>query len=167
VDIEKFAPIAKQNPALSSSKVRVLYLPSKGWIKSADLIIPILERLNSQGIIEWKNWSENGPINSDEVPGLMAKSDLVIDQFLGVIGVFPLEALAAGRAVMTYVPPELSENKFGYEVPPVINVNPNNLEEAIRKFAANPKVPEGGLEYVKKWHNGQESIKALSRVLKF
>ena len=167
VDIDKFAPIDKQSPALNSSKVRVLYLPSKGWIKSADLIVPILERLHSQGVIEWRNWNESGPIKSDEVPGLMAKSDLVIDQFLGVIGVFPLEALAAGRAVMTYVPPELSENIFGYEVPPLINVNPNNLEDAIRNFAVNPKVPEGGLEYVQRWHDGQESIKTLRRVFNF
>mgnify|MGYP003351306724 CR=1 FL=1 len=42
-----------------------------------------------------------------------------------------------------------------------------NMANAAKAVAANPKVPEGGLEYVKRWHDGQESIKALSRVFKF
>ena len=166
IDLPTYEAVSVKHPPLKhEGKIRVLYLPSKSWIKSSELVIPVLEKLSSEGVIEWINWLKDGPINSDLVPEIIAKSDLVIDQFLGVIGVLPLEALAAGRAVMTYVPDELEGNNKNYPIPPVINVNPNTLENEIRKFAANPKIPRGGFDFVKRWHDGHESVKVLREVL--
>jgi hypothetical protein len=90
----------------------------------------------------------------------MADVDLVIDQYLGVIGVFPIEALAAGRLVMSFVPPEAGEI-------PIINITPETLESEIRRVAASKPRALEGVEYARRWHDGRESLLALAEVFGF
>ena len=103
------------------------------------------------------SYIENGAnIPHDQIPALLAESDLIIDQFLGVIGVFPIEALAAGRLVMSFMPNEESST-------PIINVTPVTLESEIRRVAAERPLPKGGTEYARRWHDGRESVLAIRR----
>jgi hypothetical protein len=126
-------------------------------LKSAGIIDPILRKLSEEGLISYVSYVENGAnIPHDQIPALLAESDLVIDQFLGVIGVFPIEALAAGRLVMSYMPNEESST-------PIINVTPVTLESEIRRVAAERPVHEGGAEYARRWHDGRESVSAIRR----
>ena len=131
IDINRFAPISQRSPIFSTEKLRVLYMPSRSWIKSSHLITPILEKLRDEGVIEYKNWSETGAVKHSQMPELVEASDLVIDQFLGIIGVFPLEAAAAGRLVATLVEPSVSQSP----IPPHIPITPNTLEDVIRGVA--------------------------------
>lgn len=131
IDVDRFAPIASTSPIFSTDKLRVLYIPSKSWIKSSDRIVPVLEKLASEGLIEFKNWIENGAVSHDRMPEIIAQADVVVDQFIGLFGVFALEAVAAGRIVMTYVDPAHEK----YPTAPHINVTPFTLEDQLRRVA--------------------------------
>jgi hypothetical protein len=131
IDVASFNEVALTSPLFTSEKLRVLYIPSRSWIKSAHLITPVLEKLHGEGLIEWTNWIENGAVSHDQIPQLLAQSDIVIDQFIGLFGVFALEAVAAGRIVLTYVDDAHSH----HPTPPHINVTPLTLESEIRRVA--------------------------------
>ena len=141
--------------------LRVLFLPSRSWLKSADLIEPVLLRLRDEGVISYHSYLAAGEsLTHDAVPNAIAQADLVIDQFLGVIGVFPIEALAAGRLVMSYVPEEAGEF-------PIINITPDTLESEIRRVARDKPRPKAGIDYAREWHDGRESLLALAEVFGF
>ena len=131
LDMGRFEAVATSSKLFTSEKLRVLYIPSSSWIKSANLITPILEKLRAEGVIEWANWVENGAVRHDEITELLANSDIVVDQFMGVFGVFALEAIASGRIVLTY----LDEAHSPHPTPPHINVTPETLEREIRRVA--------------------------------
>lgn len=163
IDFERFNKVAIESPIFpdSESKLRVLFLPSRSWLKSADVIEPILIKLRDEGVISYHSYLAAGQmLNHADVPAAMAQADLVIDQFLGVIGVFPIEALAAGRLVMSYVPAEAGEV-------PIINITPDTLESEIRRIAIERPRPEVGVEYAREWHDGRESALALAEVFGF
>lgn len=163
IDFERFHQVALNSPIFSNpeEKLRVLFLPSRSWLKSADLIEPVLIKLRDEGVIRYHSYLEQGQsLPHSEVPAAMAEVDLVIDQFLGVIGVFPIEALAAGRLVMSYVPAEAGEV-------PIINITPDTLESEIRRVAATRPRPHAGVDYAKRWHDGRESVLTLAEVFGF
>ena len=163
INFDRFHQVAKESPIFPdpNEKLRVLFLPSRSWLKSADVIEPVLIKLRNEGIISYHSYIAGGKsLKHSEISDAIAASDLVIDQFLGVIGVFPIEALAAGRLVMSYVPPEAGEI-------PIIGVTPNTLEAAIRRVALERPLPVGGIEYAKRWHNGNESVRALAKAFHF
>ena len=163
IDFEKFSRVALDSPIYPdpTMKLRVLFLPSRSWLKSADLIEPVLLKLRDEGIISYHSYLAAGEtLKHSEIPGVMANVDLVIDQFLGVVGVFPIEALAAGRLVMSFVPPQTGEI-------PIINITPETLESEIRRVAASKPRPFEGIEYARRWHDGRESLLALAEVFGF
>lgn len=163
IDFDRFHKVALDSPIYpdANAPLRVLFLPSRSWLKSADLIEPVLLRLRDEGVISYHSYLARGEnLSHSEVPGAIAQADLVIDQFLGVIGVFPLEALAAGRLVMSYVPAEAGEV-------PIINITPDTLESEIRRVASTRPHPQAGIDFVREWHDGRESVLALAAVFGF
>jgi len=163
IDFEKFHKVAVESPIYPDPQapLRVLFLPSRSWLKSADLIEPVLLRLRDEGVISYHSYLAAGEsLTHDQVPNAIAQADLVIDQFLGVIGVFPIEALAAGRLVMSYVPEEAGEV-------PIINITPDTLESEIRRVARDKPRPKAGIDYAREWHDGRESLLALAEVFGF
>ncbi len=163
IDFERFHRVAIESPIFpdANGKLRVLFLPSRSWLKSAESIEPVLLKLREEGVISYHSYLSAGEsIKHSEVPSVMAQTDLVIDQYLGVVGVFPIEALAAGRLVMSYVPPEAGEI-------PIINVTPETLESEIRRVAESRQRPLAGINFAKQWHDGRESVLALAEVFGF
>ena len=163
IDFEKFHDVAKRSPIFSdpNKKLRVLFLPSRSWLKSADLIEPVLIKLRDEGVIEYHSYIATGEnIQHSKVPEVMSQVDLVIDQYLGVIGVFPIEALAAGRLVMSYVPPDTGEI-------PIISITPESIESEIRRVAQERPSQTLGPDFARKWHDGNASVRALADVFGF
>lgn len=132
IDLPRFSRVADESPLFSAKKIRVLYLPSRSWIKSSEKILPILERLDKEGLIEWKNWVDVGAVIHDQIAGILADTDVVIDQFIGLLGVFALEAIAAGRIVLTYIDAAHAH----YPTPPHILITPESLENELRLVIA-------------------------------
>ena len=163
IDFDRFHQVALNSPIFPdpNEKLRVLFLPSRSWLKSADLIEPVLQKLKDEGVISYHSYVASGEsLQHSQVSDAMANADLVIDQFLGVIGVMPIEALAAGRLVMSFLPAEAGEV-------PIINITPETLEAEIRRVAESRPHPQAGIDYARQWHDGRESALALAEVFGF
>jgi hypothetical protein len=162
IDIEKFR--VKSEIKNSGRPLKVLFLPSNGWLKSENLVIPILTRLENEGLIKLV---ANTNVTNDQMPRLIEASDVVIDRFDGVVGVASIEAMAANRLVIANVAPWIYDS--AEVTPPVIHATPKSLEIKLREIA-DPEflykpITEAGFEYVNKWHDGRESASRLNHWL--
>ena len=162
IDIDKFKTTTSIKN--TSGPLKVLFLPSNGWLKSEGLITPVLDKLVKEGLI---TLVANGAVNNAEMPALVESADVVIDRFDGVVGVASIEAMAAKRLVIANVAPWIYNRT---EVtPPVIHATPVTLEIKLREIASNnfnhQQITDAGFEYVIKWHDGRESATRLNHWL--
>jgi hypothetical protein len=162
IDIEKF----KTTTSIKSSAgpLKVLFLPSNGWLKSEGLVTPVLNDLEKAGAIKL---IATGSVSNSQMPALIESADLVIDRFDGVVGVASIEAMAAKRLVIANVAPWIY-NKAEV-TPPVIHATPKTLAEKLKEIAGNnfnhQQITDSGFEYVNKWHDGRESATRLNHWL--
>ena len=166
IDVEVFARAGAARPCWSTPGVpKVLFQPSKGWLKSADLVSPILEKLHKQGVIDLL---EGQTIPHKEMPARVAEADIVIDRFDGVAGVASIEALAAKRIVIANI--ASWAYKKAEVTPPIVHATPETLENILRIIASQRSSYqhdfEAGLQYAQKWHDGSESVRRITRILK-
>jgi hypothetical protein len=166
IDVEHFATAGGKRACWVESGVpKVLFQPSRGWLKSASLIEPILQRLSHEGVIQL---IANEPIAHELMAERIVGADVVIDRFDGISGVTSMEALAAGRIVIANIA------KWAYQeaeaTPPVLHATPDSLEGTLREIARKgPRYPwnfASGLSYVRKWHDGNESATRIAKYLK-
>lgn len=166
IDVDKFAEAGQMRPCWSSpGGPKVLFQPSKGWLKSADLVSPILERLNAEGVIELL---KNEAVKHEQMASKIAQADVVIDRFDGIAGVASVEAMAAKRIVIANLA------KWAYKraesVPPLVHATPGTLEAVLREISAKREGFENdfeaGLAYAQKWHDGGESTVRIVKALK-
>jgi glycosyltransferase involved in cell wall biosynthesis len=162
IDIDKF----KTTTSIKSSAgpLKVLFLPSNGWLKSEGLVIPVLNDLEKEGVIKLV---ATGSVSNSQMPALIESADVVIDRFDGVVGVASIEAMAAKRLVIANVAPWIY-NKAEV-TPPVIHATPKSLADKLQEIAGNnfnhQQITDAGFEYVSKWHDGRESATRLNHWL--
>jgi hypothetical protein len=158
IDIDNF----KTNTSIKSSggPLKVLFLPSNGWLKSEGLVTPVLNDLENAGVIKLV---AKGAVSNAEMPALIESADVVIDRFDGVVGVASIEAMVAKRLVIANVAPWIY-NKAEV-TPPVIHATPKTLADKLQEIAGNnfnhQQITDAGFEYVSKWHDGRESATRL------
>ena len=144
---------------------KVFFQPSKGWLKSADLVSPILEKLNAEGVIELL---ESAPTPHSQMPAKIAQADIVIDRFDGVAGVASIEALAARRIVIANLAPWAYRK--AETTPPILHATPETLEALLRTISLErdnfPHDFEAGIVYARNWHDGSESVRRITKYLK-
>lgn len=162
IDLDKF----KTNTSIKSSggPLKVLFLPSNGWLKSEGLVTPVLNELEKEGVIKLV---AKGAVSNSEMPALIESADVVIDRFDGVVGVASIEAMAAKRLVIANVAPWIYDN--AEVVPPAIHATPKTLADKLREIASDnfnhKEITDSGFEYVNKWHDGRESANRLNHWL--
>ena len=148
----------------SSGPLKVLFIPSNGWLKSEGLVTPVLNQLEKEGVIKL---IATGPVSNSQMPALIESADVVIDRFDGVVGVASIEAMAAKRLVIANVAPWIYDN--AEVVPPVIHATPKTLADKLREIAKDSfdhqLITDAGFEYVCKWHDGRESANRLNHWL--
>jgi len=156
INLPPYFKVADEAPAFAHSGApRVLYLPSKSWVKSAEIIEPILNMLDEEGVI---NWVRSERVSNEALPELLRTCDVLVDQFVGIVGALPLEAMAAGRLVLTHL------EGWAYEKiakPPVLEVTPTTLEKVLRELKVDNEQIAAGRDYVRKWHDGTVSSNLL------
>jgi glycosyltransferase involved in cell wall biosynthesis len=117
---------------------KVVHAPSQPLLKGTDLIDPVLARLADAGRIEYIR-AEG--VAAAEVRRLYAAADIVADQFrMGIYGVAAVEAMAAGRLVVSDVDPATQRavaEGTGLDLP-IMKVAAANLEEALERIIADP-----------------------------
>lgn len=166
IDVTLFAEAGRARPCWSSPGApRVLFQPSRGWLKSADLVSPVLEKLHAEGII---NLLASQTVPHIEMPAKVAEADIVIDRFDGVAGVASVEALASKRIVIANIAPWAY--KKAEVTPPIVHATPETLEDVLRimssQRASYQHDFEAGLQYAQEWHDGTESARRITRYLK-
>ena len=143
----------------------VCHVSSHSLLKATIKLAPILRRLEDEGLIEFREYSG---VAQDQVPGILASSDIVLDQFaLGDYGVFACEGLASGRLVLSHVSEQVRADivqRTGFEVP-IPETTLDNVEWRIRDIVANPEqyreIAALGPEYIDRVHSGGFSARVL------
>jgi hypothetical protein len=165
IDFETFASLGIANPAFTESgPLRVLYQPSRGWLKSHAQIEPVLRNLEHEGLIRLV---PNDPIEHARMPARIASADLVIDRFDGITGVLTAEALACGRAVIANVAPWAHVR--AEVIAPVHHATPATLGTLVRGLVSERQDlrmrVESNREFVRTWHDGRMSADRIKSAL--
>jgi len=166
IDFETFANVGKVSPAFTEAgPLRVLYQPSRGWLKSHEQIEPVLRNLEHERLIRLV---PNDPIEHAKMPARIASADIVIDRFDGITGVLTAEALACGRAVIANVAPWAHVK--AEVVAPVHHSTPVNLGAVLRALASDRQLlqsaVESNREFVHTWHDGRLSAERIKSALR-
>lgn len=143
--------------------LRVAHAPSVGAVKGTELILPVLQRLQDEGVIELELVQG---VPSSAMPAVFAHADVVIDQLrIGSYGVAACEAMAAGCIVAGHVSQEIREliaARTGLELP-IVEATPDTIESVLRELADADRAGshERGREFVRAVHEGRRSAAVL------
>lgn len=162
VDSQKYA--TKTMP-LRGEKLIACHISSHSVLKATTRLIPVIQRLEAEGLIEFREYSG---IPQEQVPEILAASDIVLDQFaLGDYGVFACEGLASGRLVLSHVSEEVRAEiarSTGTELP-IPETNLENIEWRLRDIAAHREryreIAARGPEFIDRVHSGGFSAEVL------
>lgn len=162
VDADAFAapvaPFGRERPL-------VVHASSSPVQKGSHYIEPAIAGLVTTGIVDYRLVTG---VATNEMPGIFARADIVIDQFrLGSYGVAACEAMAAGRIVIGHVLPSVRAHvraATGRDLP-IVEATPETLVDVIRELVSDPDaarvIAARGPAFVKAVHSGSASARAL------
>jgi len=149
---------------MHSGPLRVLHRPSRSDppIKGSAYIIPVLEKLHAEGVIEMVQAPDL--VAPEAMPILMSNTDILVDQIQsGSYGVVSVEAMWASRVVVGWMAPDVRA-LCPAEVP-VIDAAPQDFEAVIRDLVrdrdALPEMAEACRAYAHEFHDGRRSAEVL------
>ncbi len=155
----------QETAVLERSRPVVVHAPSNPHVKGTAQIVPMLERLHDEGVLEYRSVSG---VKHEEMPAVFGAADVVLDQFrLGDYGVAACEAMAAGRLVVSHVLPEAREAveaETGEELP-IVQSTIGDLEDVLRDVVARRDHYRAqaarGPAFVRAVHDGRLSRRVL------
>lgn len=162
IDLNMWQPIEKE----SSNTVRILHYPTttRQYLKGASPVESALNRLEKDGYKIEKLFAVDVPHN--EIPALIASSDIVIDKVvraIGWYGMLAVEALAMRKPVLAYINPRL---RHFMPFDPFIETTPETLYEDLKTLVEDKTLRksygEKGRKYVESVH---DSMKVSSKWL--
>ncbi len=156
-------------PVLERSRPVVAHAPTSRVLKGTDQIEPTLARLHAAGVIEYRPIVG---IRHEAMAAALADVDILLDSFrLGPYGVTSVEARAGRRLVVSHVADDVRDvvRRVGGADVPIVEADPESLEEVLRSVAADPDrfraIAEGGPEFVRSVHDGWLSAQVLAPFL--
>lgn len=173
VDTDRWSPGPDWPPAartfVRSRPLRVLHAPNHRAIKGTRLVEGAVDELRAAGIpIELVVVQK---VANAEIVRLVREVDVVVEQLvIGWYGIFGVEAMAAGKPVLTYIDQELERLYVmqGLLEPgelPVLRVDHDSLREVLKSAASGeidlPRVAAQSRAFVDKHH----SLAAVGNVL--
>ena len=157
---------ATGRPVMERRRPLVLHLPSKRWTKGTDSVLPTLEEMDKQGIIEFRlvtgiPWAQVRPLVQD--------ADIVVDQFaIGTYGTLACEAMAAGRPVVAHLDEEV--HKAVGVRPPIVNATPESLRAALERLIVDRAyarwTAKESVDYAHTYHDGRRTAEVLDGFLR-
>jgi len=163
VDVRRWAGPREERPA--GRPLRVAHAPSVSAIKGTPLILPVLEKLSAEGVIEIDLVSG---IPSAQMPQVFANADVVIDQLrIGSYGVAAVEAMASGCVVVGHVAEgvrELIAAQTGARLP-IVEATADIIEDVLRALADRRSLDDlrdEGRDFVNRVHDGGLSARVLT-----
>ena len=141
----------------NTGKLKVLYAPSKSWIKGGPKVDEVLQGMAERGLIDYVRITS---VPADDMPALVESVDIVIDQFaIGAYGAMAVQAMAAGKVVIGHVAPWVRE-RIPDDVP-IVESTVDRLEEFVSKINADESLRQElatqGQQFVAKFHDGSYS----------
>ena len=149
-------------PALRKPRPVVAHAPSSSALKGSAWIDPVLDQLDSEGLISYRRVADLPPV---AVTDLIREADVLVDQVvLGGVGVLAVQAMAAGRLVVAHLP-ESVRRRFPEPVP-VVEATPETLQHVILSIIEDrahfARVAEKGIAFARTYHDGRLSAQVLS-----
>lgn len=144
---------------MEKRKLRIAHAPSHRGAKGTEFILTSLEKLKADGF-EFELVLVEG-LSHQEAKKLYETADVLVDQlFAGWYGGLAVEAMALGKPVLVYIREEdlrFIPDEMVADLP-FINVNPETLEEGLRRVLTMPRqellaLGKRSRAYVEKWHN--------------
>lgn len=162
LDLERWSTF--RTPRSAGDLLRVAHAPSVAAAKGTNLVMPVLEKLAGEGLIDLDLISG---IPSAEIPARFARADVVLDQFrAGSYGVAACEALATGCAVVGNVSQQVRDavrEHTGRRLP-IIDATPSTIEAVLRDLASSDDAAEAiqeRVDFVRDVHDGRRSASVL------
>lgn len=122
-------------PDPAKNKIVIVHSPSAKYAKGSNFIIPVIEKLKEKYNIEFI-LLHNVP--RTEVIETMKRCDIFIDQIiLGSYAAAAIEAMSLGKPTLAYIMPGVYKKGIP-ESCPIINVNPETLQEKLKELIEDP-----------------------------
>lgn len=150
IDLSKYEHVGIDK---NKAKPLVVHIPSIPEIKGTAIIKKAVDELKREGLnFEFYTSSR---ISHKQTMEWFKKADIMVDELhKGWYGIAALECMAMGKPVLTYIRHDLT-NSLGEEIP-VLNVNPDNIKEQLRKIIRDKELrwelSRKGRPFVKKHH---------------
>jgi hypothetical protein len=153
-------------PLFSTDRPVVVHVPSSAQLKGSDRIDEVLTGLADSGLVEYRRISG---VTHEQMPAVIGDADIVVDQLrIGLYGVAAVEALAAGRLVVSYVGSAVRDrvrSLAGREVP-IVEADPDSLGSVLTDLlsdrTAAAEQAAAGPAFVAELHDGRRSASALT-----
>ena len=148
-----------------NSRPVVVHAPSRPGTKGTAYVVAAVERLKQEGCdFDFRLFTQASNI---EVREALSEADISVDQLFGLApGVFALESMAAGCAVLGSSYPEFAG--FPPELP-VVHTDPDNIYQNLKMLLENPELRrelgERGRKYVEKYHDHRKIADDFIRLL--
>lgn len=150
-------------------RATVFHAPSLAGLKGTALVMGGLRRAHEAGLIDLQT-PERVP--SARMPQLVARADIVVDQFsLGIYGVAAVEAMAAGRLVVSHVSRFVRETVYaqtGLELP-IVEATADTLIDVLCDVRERPDhygaIGAQGPAFARAVHDGHRSAAVLGGFL--
>ena len=123
-----------------SGKIRIVHIPSEPILKGTTIISEVCERLVAEGLIEFETQTRVTHVKALQI---LSEADLLVDQLYSdlYMPVLATEAafLEVPSIVAGYAWEFLNGTSSTRSQPPVINIDPEDLENKIRDLVSSPK----------------------------
>lgn len=148
----------------------VAHIPSQRIWKGTDVIRPILERLQGEGLLRYLDITNVLP---KDMPAKIASADIVVDGIVnGQYGVVSLETMLSRRVSVAHTWDSTRQDieaQSGLQVP-VVEADPESFEGVIRDLVSDPvrrlQLGERGREYALDVHGQSRAASALEKFLR-
>lgn len=153
IDTDEIKPNYTSNNAIPI----LIHAPNHRLVKGTDQIIAVVESLNKRGFLCELKIIEN--TSNKTLLKIINESDAVIDQILlGTYARLAIEAMALGKPVFCYLREDLYEYNPIWKDCPIINTNPDNLEQVLEEFLTSKSeqrmlIGKKSREYIEKYHS--------------
>lgn len=168
IDLERWQPQPWEPPA-EGRLPRVVHVPSHRQVKGTELVEPAVVELARRGLVEYVPLHD---VPWSDMPGVIASADIVLDQFaLGGYGVAAVEAMAAGRAVVGHVRPDVRAHVQAVtgRVLPVLQSRAADVADVLMDLVRDRDrwagAARAGAEFAADVHDGRLSSSVLSTFL--
>jgi hypothetical protein len=139
VDTALWAPTEAASQADGTNgTVVVVHAPNHRALKGTEHVIAAVDQLRDEGLDVRLDLLERRP--NREVRAAVMGSDIVADQFICGYGLFAVEALAAGKPVLTnvrWLPSDIRDDS-PLRDSPVVDAAPNDLLDRLRELVEDP-----------------------------